>query len=245
MRAALVLSLLMSGAAFAAPPRPAPKPVDKRPEIEKLFSQLAKAESAEEAHPIEARIEARFRVSGSPSVDLLMTRAEAAAAASDKKTAKKLVEAITNIAPNYAEGWHTRAAMEQADGDDTDALVSLQKTVLLNPRHFAAMVELADMLEDYGDKGGALKLYRRALDLTGEADGPARQIVFRHEPGVPGSNPRSRLGLAVRGATRPGRAARRQSSPGTPGGSPRTARPCSCGSRGRGRCGRARGRGRA
>jgi predicted TPR repeat methyltransferase len=117
-----------------------------------------------------------FRPSGSPSVDLLMTRADAAAAASDKKTAKKLVEAITNIAPNYAEGWHTRAAMEQADGDDTDALVSLQKTVLLNPRHFAAMVELADMLEDYGDKAGALKLYRRVLALDPQMEGAARRI---------------------------------------------------------------------
>ena len=111
-----------------------------------------------------------FRQSGSPSVDLLMTRAEAALAAADNKTAKKLVEAVTNIAPNYAEGWHARAAMEQAAGNDTAAMVSLQKVVLLNPRQFAAMVELADMLEDYGDKAGALKLYRRALALDPQLD---------------------------------------------------------------------------
>lgn len=180
MRTALILSLLLaSGAAFAAPAKslapktPAPKEVNSE---EQLFRQLKQAQSAEDAHVIEQKLKLMFRPSGSPSVDLLMTRAEAAAAASDKKTAKKLVEAITNIAPNYAEGWHTRAAMEQADGDDTDALVSLQKTVLLNPRHFAAMVELADMLEDYGDKGGALKLYRRALDLDPQLDVASRKV---------------------------------------------------------------------
>ena len=180
MRTALILSLLLAcGTAYAAPAKapapktPAPKEVNSE---EQLFRQLKQAQSSEDAHVIEEKLKLMFRPSGSPSVDLLMTRAEAAAAASDKKTAKKLVEAITNIAPTYAEGWHTRAAMEQADGDDTDALVSLLKTVLLNPRHFAAMVELADMLEDYGDKGGALKLYRRALDLDPQLDVASRKV---------------------------------------------------------------------
>jgi tetratricopeptide (TPR) repeat protein len=175
MRIALILSLLLAcGAAYAAPAKTsAPKAVNSE---EQLFRQLKQAQSAEDAHVIEEKLKLMFRPSGSPSVDLLMTRAEAAAAASDKKTAKKLVEAVTNIAPTYAEGWHTRAAMEQADGNDTDALVSLQKTVLLNPRHFAAMVELADMLEDYGDKGGALKLYRRALDLDPQLDVASRKV---------------------------------------------------------------------
>ena len=164
MRLALVLSLMfLPGAAFAAPPKP-PAPAEVISQ-EQLFAQLKKAGTAEDAKTIEGKLKLFFRASGSPSVDLLMSRAEAAQAADDKKTAKKLVEAITQIAPNYAEGWHSRAAMEEADGDDTDALVSLQKTVLLNPRHFEALVQLAGMLEEYGDKTAALKLYRRALDI--------------------------------------------------------------------------------
>jgi Flp pilus assembly protein TadD len=55
--------------------------------------------------------------------------------------------------------------MEQAADDDAAALVSLQKVVQLNPRHFAALDELAIMLQDYGDRAGALKLFRRALEL--------------------------------------------------------------------------------
>jgi tetratricopeptide (TPR) repeat protein len=168
MRQALVLSLLLvSSVALAAPPKPAPKPVNSQ---DKLFTQLKQAQSAEDAKAIEDKLKLLFRASNSPSVDLLMTRAQAAQAASDTKTAKKLVEAVTQIAPNYAEGWHTRAAMEHTDGDDTNALVSLQRTVLLNPRHFAALVELADMLEEYGDKAAALKLYRRALELDPQLD---------------------------------------------------------------------------
>jgi tetratricopeptide (TPR) repeat protein len=173
MRPALVLSLLLiSGAAMAAPAAPAPKIASE----EQLFAQLKKAESAEDAHPIEQKLIAMFRASGSPSVDLLMTRANAALATADNKTAKKLLEAVTTIAPNYAEGWHAKAGMEQADGDDTAALVSLQKVVLLNPRHFNALNELGDMLQDYGDKAGALKLYRRALELDPQLEGATHKI---------------------------------------------------------------------
>ncbi len=180
MRPALVLFvLLVSGTAYAAPAEvPVPKaPVPKAvTSEEKLFAQLKQVESPEDAHPIEQKLIAMFRASGSPSVDLLVTRASTALAASDKKTARKLIDAVTQIAPKYAEGWHIRAGMEQAAGDDTAALVSLQKAVLLNPRHFAALSELADMLQDYGDKAGALKLYRRALDLDPQLDGAAGKV---------------------------------------------------------------------
>ena len=173
MRPALVLSLLLiGGSAFAAPPASAPK-VESQ---EQLFAQLKKAERPEDAHPIEQKLIAMFRASGSPSIDLLMTRANAALAGADNKTARKLLEAVTAIAPNYAEGWHARAGIEQAEGDDTAALVSLQKVVLLNPRHFNALSELGDMLQDYGDKAGALKLYRRALELDPQLEGATHKV---------------------------------------------------------------------
>ena len=182
MRFALVFSLLFaSGAAlldssWAAPAKPAaPLPKEVTNE-EKLFAQLKQATSAEDAHPIEQKLIAMFRVSGSPSADLLVMRSQAALAATDNKTAKQLIDAVTNVAPNYAEGWHIRAGMEQAAGNDTAALVSLQKVVLLNPRQFTALAELANMLEDYGDKAGALKLYRRALELDPQLEIASRKV---------------------------------------------------------------------
>ncbi len=149
-----VFCLLPLGTAAAAPS-----------EEDKLFSQLKTADSAETAKPIEEKLSQLFRVSGSPSVDLLMTRAGTALGQADNGTARTLVEAVTHVAPRYAEGWRMRAHMQQASGDDSGAMISLQRAVVLNPRQFAAMTELAEMLEDYGDKPGALKLYRRALVL--------------------------------------------------------------------------------
>ena len=134
-------------------------------EEDKLFSQLKAADSAEAAKPIEEKLNQLFRVSGSPSVDLLMSRVGAALTQADNGTARARVEAVTRAAPHYAEAWRLKAHMQQAGGDDTGAMISLQRAVTLNPREFAAMTELAEMLEDYGDKPGALKLYRRVLAL--------------------------------------------------------------------------------
>ena len=134
-------------------------------EEDKLFAQLKAAETADIAKPIEEKLTQLFRISGSPSVDLLMNRAGSALAQADNGTARALVEAVTRAAPHYAEAWRMRAHMQQAGGDDSGAMISLQRAVTINPREFAAMTELAEMLEDYGDKPGALKLYRRVLVL--------------------------------------------------------------------------------
>jgi Tfp pilus assembly protein PilF len=145
-------------------------------EQDKLFAELAKAESPEFAKPIEDKLTQLFRVSGSPSVDLLMTRATAALGQADNATARTLVDAVTHVAPNYAEGWRVRAHMQQTGGDDSGAMISLQKTIQLNPRHFRAMEELAEMLEGYGDKPGALKLYRRVLTLDPQSHEAAERV---------------------------------------------------------------------
>ena len=166
MRKAVFLAafLLFPGAAFAA-----------QSEEDKLFVQLHDAQSPDAAHPIEQKLDGLFRVSGSPSVDLLMTRAQAALGGADNGTARKLLDAVTAVDPHYAEGWRARAQMQAAAGDDAGAMLSLQKAVTLNPRQFEAMADLADMLEQYGDKPGALKLYRQALALDPQLSEAARR----------------------------------------------------------------------
>jgi len=183
MRLKLALSLLLlSGMAAAAQaPKPAAKPAAKPAQSQKplteaqLLEQLKKADSAEAAKPIEEKLAGLYRASGSPSIDLLMTRARAVAL-SDKKAARKLINAVTNIAPRYAEGWRTRAALESEMGEDAAAMVSLQKTVQINPRHFMALVELGDLLQEYGDKAQALKLYRQAAALNPQMEGAEMRI---------------------------------------------------------------------
>ena len=169
-----VLCALALPAAANAPAKPA-KPAAQG-ELDALFAKLAKAGSPEAAKPIEEQITGLFNQSGSPSVDLLMVHAAAAAQAGNTDVAKNIVITVTEIAPNYAEGWHERAAVAQSEKNDADALNYLQKTVTLNPREFVACQEIGEILESYGDKKQALQYYRRALALDPYLEGLDKQV---------------------------------------------------------------------
>jgi len=170
----IVLVFALAFLSVAAAPRKTPKP--KPPPLDQLFASLAKAQSPEDAKPIEEQIAGIFMQSGSPSVDLLMARGEAALAGSDGDTAKKLFDSITAIAPDFAEAWHQKALLQSDSGDDEAAMISLTRAVTLNPRQFAAMGELGEMLEEYGNKDGALKMYKRALALDPQLEGAAKRL---------------------------------------------------------------------
>ncbi len=167
----LIIAFALGGTALAAPP---PRPSAPRPaaqgDLDILFGALARTRSPEDAKPIEEQILAHFLASGSPSVDLLMTRAAAALAGGDKPDARKLLDAVTSVAPSYGEGWHQRGKMQAEAGDDEGAIISLNRSVTLNPREFEAYAELGMVLLQSGDKKDALHILRKAVALDPHFD---------------------------------------------------------------------------
>jgi Flp pilus assembly protein TadD len=175
MRPTAALVALFLACATAAQGAPASySPPDRT--LDALFGKLGKAESTEAAKPIEDEILNTFLQSGSASVDLLMTRAAALLQAKDNDTAAKMLDAVTHIAPGYAEGWHQLGKLEAEAGRDEAAMVSLQKAVNLNPRQFEAQMELGDMLAEYGAKPAALASYKKALALDPKLEGLDRRV---------------------------------------------------------------------
>ena len=170
MRHVLIAATLVlaAGPALAAPP-----PANA---LDGLFSKLGKAGSSEDAKPVEKEIMIQFLQSGSATVDLLMTRVDALMGGGDSKNAQRILEAVTHIAPNYAEGWHQRGKLEADAGQDEAAMVSLQKAVTLNPREFAALVDLGDILAEYGAKPAALANYKKAMALDPHFEGLDKRV---------------------------------------------------------------------
>jgi len=172
------VSIATLSVASAAPQPPATRngPPQQVPALQSLFQRLGKAETPDEARPIEEKILTLFLESGSASVDLLMTRAAGALADGDSDNARRLLDAVTEIAPKYAEGWHQRGRLQAAAGDDEGAIISLQKAVTLNPRQFVALAELGAILSEYGDKRDALTILRKAMALDRNFGGVNREV---------------------------------------------------------------------
>ncbi|MGQ0742522.1 MAG: tetratricopeptide repeat protein [Alphaproteobacteria bacterium] len=141
-----------------------------------LLAALAKAKSADQARAIEKQLEGLWSHSGSPSADLLLKRGRDALEASDLEAASAVLKALTRVAPAFAEGWHMRAVAALEIENYEDAIVSLRRTLQLEPRNYNALLQLGGVLEEFDDKPRALAAYRRALAVNPYAEGAEERI---------------------------------------------------------------------
>ena len=130
-----------------------------------LLGQLAQAEDEAIAARLETQIVAQWSRSGSPAMDLLLKRGRDALAVSDTAAAIEHFRALTDHAPDFAEGWQGLAlAYFQADKYGV-ALDALERTLALNPNHFGALRGLGAIHEQIGNAGLAYAAFARVLDL--------------------------------------------------------------------------------
>ena len=155
------------------PRRPVPRPPESD---DQLLEKLSKAASQRDARPIERELRARWAHSPSPSADLLLKRIDQAMRGHDTDTARRIAQKLTEIAPDFAEAWHRRATLAEQKDDYSDAIESLRHVLSLQPRHFVALAELGEILEEFGDKPRALEVYRKAKALDPYIDGMEDRI---------------------------------------------------------------------
>lgn len=134
------------------------------PDMDALFQQLAEPEG-DSWRIAESDILRQWSKSGSASMDLLLQRGQAALDEGNTEDAIGHLTALTDHAPEFAEGFQTRAAAYATAGQFGPALADLAKTLQLEPRHFAALTQLGAMLEESGDNERALTAYRASLKI--------------------------------------------------------------------------------
>lgn len=132
--------------------------------LDALFDQLATAD-AQQARRIEADIWREWSKSGSPAFDLLLDRGRKAMEQGDVDAAIEHLTALTDHAPDFAEGWNALATAYYQAGKFGPSIEDIQHTLALNPRHFGALVGLGTILEDLGRNDQALAVYRAALAI--------------------------------------------------------------------------------
>lgn len=130
-----------------------------------LFGALKAAPDDSSAEAIENRIWAQWLASGSDTVNLLMVRVKSLIAKENYDRAVRMLDAIIEIRPQFAEAWNRRATVFYLKKDYASAIADLQQVLRREPRHFGALSGLGTIMQDIGDDKHALDAYRAALDV--------------------------------------------------------------------------------
>jgi tetratricopeptide (TPR) repeat protein len=144
-------------------------PDDRAAALEQLFAELADPENSRWQRT-ESDIRRLWSQSGSAAMDLLYRRAEAALDVDDPVRAIEHLTALTDHAPDFAEGWHLRAVAFYKAGEVGPALDDLAHVLVLEPRHWMALSGLGTILEDVGMQDRALRALRASLALHPHQD---------------------------------------------------------------------------
>ncbi|WP_342767638.1 tetratricopeptide repeat protein [Roseicyclus mahoneyensis] len=119
---------------------------------------------------IEEEIYMLWLRSGSASADYLLSQGRAALAAGDMEAAYNHLTALTDHAPEFAEGWNARATMFFEANRYGPSIADIQRVLALEPRHFGALTGLGFMLEDMGQLEDALRAFRAAQAIHPHRD---------------------------------------------------------------------------
>lgn len=103
--------------------------------------------------------------SGSATADYLLSRGRAALEAGDFDAAYNHLTALTDHAPEFAEGWNARATLFFQANRYGPSIADIQRVLALEPRHFGALTGLGFMLEEMGRLEEAQAAFRAAQTI--------------------------------------------------------------------------------
>ncbi|MFP3943078.1 MAG: tetratricopeptide repeat protein [Alphaproteobacteria bacterium] len=175
LRTALLICALALALPAAAQETAPPAPEEQLPPGD-LYEALAAAESPVEARIIEQGIYAEWAHTESPSVGLIAEQAGALLGEGDLKRSREKLTALTEVAPDFAEGWRLRAVIHRKQGDFPAAVSDLRRVLEIEPRHFLALVLLASIFEDMEQYKPALKAWEAALEINPHLEGGAQTV---------------------------------------------------------------------
>ena len=132
--------------------------------LDEMMAALRGAEPAEAAR-LSREIEREWARSGSTSLDMLLRRGREALEEEQIDIAIEHFTAVTDHAPEFAEGWHARATAFYMKDLYGPALDDLQRALILNPENYNAIFGLGIMLQEFGDYERARDAFDQVLDL--------------------------------------------------------------------------------
>lgn len=132
--------------------------------LDELFERLSRATDGGWTY-LEQEIWKEWGRSGSASADFLLKRGREAMEAEEYALAAEHFTALTELAPDFPEGYNMRAAAYFNLGLYGPALEDITQTLSLEPRHYGALNGLGVMMEEMGNPAAAYAAYELGLAI--------------------------------------------------------------------------------
>jgi len=134
-------------------------------EASPLFKKLAQTTEDRTQNLLANAILKQWAQSHSDTAMLLLSRSTQAEKIGEKVLARKLVDDVVSLEPNWSEGFVYRARLRMAQKDIKGAITDLESALQLEPRRFDALELLGRLNEANGDQHKALEAYQKALEF--------------------------------------------------------------------------------
>lgn len=133
--------------------------------LDDMFARLSEIDDADTANLVAEEIWAVWLNSGSATVNLLLRRGAEAQTLRRNQFARVMYDHVTELEPDYAEGWARSSRLALEERDFARAASEAVRALTLESRHFYALWTLGNVLERLGRQDDALEAYREANRL--------------------------------------------------------------------------------
>lgn len=131
-----------------------------------LFERLRNARSEKEGRRAEDEIWRMWMAQApTPGIGEAVAEAMRRREQYDWNRAREILDRVVTDAPDYAEGWNQRAFIRFLQQDLDGALEDVERTLALEPQHFAALSGQALILMQQGRIEPGQKVLRRAVEI--------------------------------------------------------------------------------
>ncbi len=151
--------------------------------LDGLFQRLQTTENPAEASTLTSLIWTIWFVYDGDSREVagLMRNGAAAMNARNFSRAEVLLTRVTELAPEFAEGWNRRATARYLAGDFSGSVSDIQRTLQLEPRHFGALSGLGAIYSELDAPDRALAAFEAALEIHPHLPGARANVEHLRE----------------------------------------------------------------
>jgi tetratricopeptide (TPR) repeat protein len=135
------------------------------PRLDALFAALKDQPTGADTKAAEAKIWEIWIEHRDPAVAHAMAEGAVAFGAGRTSEALEAFTEATERDAGYAEAGNKRATVEYAMGDYAASVADIERTLVLEPRHFGALSGLGQIYLKLGKKPAALKAFTAALAI--------------------------------------------------------------------------------